>query len=321
MLEGSSVVVVVPAFCEEAHVGRVIATMPAFVDAVVLVDDGSTDATTERAREVGRARAAMKRSTAGRDASVDEWLRVVRHEARRGVGAALVSGYREALRFASRAPKATDAFCVMAGDGQMHPDDLGAVARPVVRGDAHYVKGTRFGARGVRGTMGLPRWFGGHVFSRLTSLAVGQTISDSQCGFTALSREAAAAIDLDDLWPGFGYPNDLLGQLAARRLRIVDVPVRPIYGAETSKLRLRHLPPIFYLIARAAVRRRTARAATPGSGASPSSRFAGNHSDSLDKFANDAAGDTDVPAPDSSVHQKDDTAEHPLRGRRTMPSS
>lgn len=316
MLEGSSVVVVVPAFCEEAHVGRVIATMPDFVDAVVIVDDGSTDATSERAKEIARVRLAAnpKRSTSGAQAA-EGWLRVVRHESRRGVGAALVSGYRAALRFADRAPKATDAFCVMAGDGQMHPDDLRAVAGPVVRGEAHYVKGTRFGARGVRGTMGLPRWFGGHVFSRLTSLAVGQPISDSQCGFTALSREAATALDLDDLWPGFGYPNDLLGQLAARRLRIVEVPVRPIYGAETSKLRLRHLPPIFYLIARAAVRRRTA------SEAPRVSLNARKYSNSFDDFVSEAPAATGISEPGSGVHQKDDAAERPLRERRTVPSS
>ncbi len=67
---------------------------------------------------------------------------------------------------------------------------------------------------------------------------------------------AATRLDLDGLWSGFGYPNDLLGQLKARELRVAEVPVRPIYGDEISKLRLRHLPPIFYLIGRAAVRRR-----------------------------------------------------------------
>ena len=104
--------------------------------------------------------------------------------------------------------------------------------------------------------MGLPRWIGGQVFTRLTSAAIGQRISDSQCGFTALARGAATRLDMTGLWPSFGYPNDLLGQLKARRLRVAEVPVRPLYGNENSKLRLRHLPPIFYLIGRAALRRR-----------------------------------------------------------------
>ncbi|MBS2017787.1 MAG: glycosyltransferase family 2 protein [Deltaproteobacteria bacterium] len=238
MLEGSSVIVVVPAFREEAHVGRVIETMPRFVDRIVVVDDGSDD-----------------RTSACVTSANDPRVELLVHPVRRGVGAALVTGYRAALGWTTRP---TDALAVMAGDGQMDPDDLEAVALPIVRGDADYVKGTRFGYEGVRASMGWPRWIGGQVFSRLTSLAIGSPVSDSQCGFTALSRAGALALDLDDLWPGFGYPNDMLGQLACRGLRIAEVPVRPIYGSEVSKLRLRHLPRIGYLVGRAAVRRRRA---------------------------------------------------------------
>jgi glycosyltransferase involved in cell wall biosynthesis len=188
-------------------------------------------------------------------ASGDPRVHVIRHPVRRGVGAAIATGYAEGIR---RTTEPTDVLCVMAGDGQMDPADLRAVALPIVRGAADYVKGDRFGQQAIRRTMGLPRWIGGQVFSRLTSLAIGQRISDSQCGFTALSRRAATALDLDGLWPRFGYPNDLLGQLAARNQRIREVAVRAIYGTESSKLRLRHLPPIFFLIGRAAARRQKA---------------------------------------------------------------
>lgn len=246
MLAGSSVVVVVPAFREEAHVAKVVATMPAFVDAIVLVDDGSPDLTTDHARAVG-----------------DPRLVVERHAARRGVGAALTTGYRRALALTERP---TDAICVMAGDGQMDPHELESIALPVVRGAADYVKGDRFGDPAVKRSMGLPRWIGGQVFTRLTSLAIGQRISDSQCGFTALARGAALHLDLGGLWPSFGYPNDLLGQLAARHFRVAEVPVTPIYGDERSKLRLRHLPPIFWIIGRAALRRRLAVVGTGDSG-------------------------------------------------------
>jgi glycosyltransferase involved in cell wall biosynthesis len=239
VLAGSRVVVVVPAFCEEAHVAEVVATMPSFVDSIVLVDDGSPDGTSERARAVG-----------------DPRLHIERHAERRGVGAALTTGYRRGLELTERP---TDALCVMAGDGQMDPDELASVALPVIRGLADYVKGDRFGDPAVRRSMGMPRWVGGQVFTRLTSAAIGQRISDSQCGFTALARGAALRLELDRLWTGFGYPNDLLGQLAALDLRVAEVPVTPIYGREKSKLRLRHLPPIFWLIGRAALRRRRRR--------------------------------------------------------------
>lgn len=239
MLHDRKVSVVVPAFEEAIHIGQVVATMPKFVDRIVVVDDGSGDHTSEAALSFG-----------------DPRVQVVRHATRKGVGAAIVTGYTSLLALGGHED---DAFAVMAGDGQMHPDDLAAVVMPIVRGQADYVKGERFGHRGVRAKMGLPRWVGGQVFSHLTALAIGQPVTDSQCGYTAIARRAAQALDLPGLWPSFGYPNDLLGQLAVRAARIGEVSVRPVYGDEVSKLRLRHLPPFFFIIGRAALRRAQAR--------------------------------------------------------------
>jgi glycosyltransferase involved in cell wall biosynthesis len=238
MIDGRRVIVVVPAFEEERLVAGVIRTMPAFVDRVIVVDDGSGDRTSEEAR-----------------ASGDPRVEVIRHARRRGVGAAIATGYRAVLD-EREAAHPNDAIAVMAGDGQMDPNDLLRVVRPIVAGEADYVKGDRFGDRATRAAMGLPRWVGGQIFSRLTGLAIGQRVRDSQCGYTAVARSAVRAIDLERLWPSFGYPNDLLGILAARGRRITEVPVRAVYGSERSKLRLRHLPPIFFIVARAALRRR-----------------------------------------------------------------
>ena len=103
----------------------------------------------------------------------------------------------------------------------------------------------------------------------LTSGAIGQTVRDSQCGYTALSASAARRLDLPGLWPRYGYPNDILGQLAARGMRIAEVPVRPVYADEVSRLRLRHLPAIAGVVARAWVRRLAApRRVPPGTGGS-----------------------------------------------------
>jgi len=238
MLEGARIVVVVPAFREAARIGAVLASMPAMVDHIVVVDDASDDGTAARARKIG-----------------DPRVEVLRHGANRGVGAAIVTGYKRAMTIGAGA---RDAFVVMAGDGQMAPADLPSLVLPIARGHAGYVKGDRFRSPDA-GAMPWQRRLGGEVFSRLTSLAIGVPIEDSQCGYTALARWACAELDLDALWPRYGYPNDLLGQLARRGVPIREVVVQPIYAGEASGLRPWHLARIAHLIARAWVRRLRAR--------------------------------------------------------------
>jgi hypothetical protein len=142
----------------------------------------------------------------------------------------------------------------MAGDGQMDPADLAAVVDPVVQGLAGYVKGNRFLRPETRHAMPRSRQLGGRVFSRLTARAIGVAVHDSQCGYTAIAREVCASLDLAGLWPRFGYPNDLLGQLAVRQVRLAEVPVRAIYADEVSKLRARHTVAIAGLVGRAFLR-------------------------------------------------------------------
>jgi glycosyltransferase involved in cell wall biosynthesis len=234
MLEGVSIIVVVPAFNEAERITRVLASMPREVDRVIVVDDASDDGTGEVARAQGAS------------------VHVVRHERNRGVGAAIATGYRHALRAPGHA---RDAFVVMAGDGQMDPRDLPALATPIARGDAGYVKGNRF-AHPERRVMPTTRFIAGHVFSALTSAAIGVDVHDSQCGYTAIAREACEKLELTALWPRFGYPNDLLAMLVRARIPIAEVPVRPVYPHVQNKLRARHVPGIAAVTLRAWIRRR-----------------------------------------------------------------
>jgi hypothetical protein len=118
------------------------------------------------------------------------------------------------------------------------------------------VKGNRLRHRGVAAAMPFGRLCGTAVFGWLTSLATGIVpLGDSQCGYTAIAARALGRLDLDRLWPGYGYPNDLLGALALAGLRVGEVEVRPRYRGEASGLKLRHLAIIAFLIARVAFRR------------------------------------------------------------------
>lgn len=234
MIGDHKIFVVVPAHNEQLLIGRMLRRVPALVDQVLVVDDASDDETSAAARAVG-----------------DDRVRVIRHARNAGVGAAIATGYREAL------VQGADVTVVMAGDDQMHPDDLPALVGPVLDGTADYTKGDRLRHPEVRKAMPWTRRLGGKVLSACTGLAVGMPgLSDSQCGYTAIARRALASLDLDGLWPRYGYPNDLLGQLGQRGMRVQDVVVRAVYADEKSELRARHALRIGWLIARAAWRMR-----------------------------------------------------------------
>ena len=236
MLEGARVFVVVPAHNEERLLGETLAGVPGFVDGIIVVDDASDDRTAEVATS-----------------SVGERVSVVRHDTNRGVGASIATGYGAALRAGA------DAIAVMAGDAQMHPDDLMGLALPVVRGEVDYAKGDRLAHPEVRRLMPWGRRIAGRELSRLTGWAAGVALSDSQCGYTVISARAAQGIDLDRLFPRYGYPNDLVGKLVLAGFSIRDVPVRPVYGSETSGVRPWHVAVILGLIARTALRRAATR--------------------------------------------------------------
>lgn len=243
MLESARIAVVVPAFNEARWIVETVESMPAFVDHILVVDDASEDATSALARSVGDAR-----------------VEAVRHAENRGVGAAIITGYRRARALGA------DVVAVMAGDGQMDPVDLPAVVLPIIRGEADYVKGNRLLHPAVFRAMPKSRLAGTAVLAWLTRRAAGlPSLGDSQCGYTAISAGAIDALDLDAIWPRYGYPNDLLGALCRAHLRVGEVVVRPVYRGEASGLRAHHLATIGYLIGRVAYRRFTSSRARPAS--------------------------------------------------------
>jgi glycosyltransferase involved in cell wall biosynthesis len=215
------VAVVIPAYNEARAIGATVATIPAYVDHVLVVDDASSDDTAERARAAGAARAAG--------------FEHIRHPVNRGVGAAIVTGYRRALALGA------DAIAVLAGDGQMDPADLPALLDPIADDAADYVKGNRFMHPAVWSEMPAARIVGNVVLSAATRVTSGyRHVFDSQCGYTAIARRALEALDLEAVVPRYGYPNDMLSRLNVAGMRVTDVPVRPIYGPHwKSGIRLR----------------------------------------------------------------------------------
>jgi glycosyltransferase involved in cell wall biosynthesis len=219
--EGKTVAVVVPAYNEEALVGSTVSGIPGFVDKVFVVDDGSTDATSERAK------------------SGDKRVEVISHERNEGVGAAIISGYRRAMQ------EKVDVTCVMAADGQMDPDDLETLVRAIALDECDYAKANRLFTGQAWEIIPRTRYLGNAVLSFLTKIASGYWhVADSQSGYTAANREILEQLDLDRIYPGYGFPNDMLVHLNVWNARVRDIPSRPVYNVgEKSGIRIRKVIP------------------------------------------------------------------------------
>jgi glycosyltransferase involved in cell wall biosynthesis len=222
MLEGKTVSVVVPAYNEEGLITATLEGIPGFVDRIFVVDDASSDATAERARSVG-----------------DPRVEVVTHDRNRGVGSAIVTGYKRAL--AARA----DAVAVMAGDNQMDPDELEGLTLPVVRGELDYAKANRLFTGSAWKLIPRNRYIGNAFLSLFTKIASGYWhIADSQAGYTVVSLHVLQLLDLDRIYVSYGFPNDMLVHLNVWNARVRDFPSRPIYGVgERSGIKIRRVVP------------------------------------------------------------------------------
>lgn len=234
MYKGKSVAVVVPAYNEERLITVTLDALPEWVDRVVVVDDASTDATAERVEAWARAHPGDR-------------LVFLRHDANQGVGGAIATGY-EWVR-----DHGGDVAVVMAGDAQMDAADLPALLDPVVEGRADYAKGNRLFTGDAWKVIPRVRYLGNSMLSLLTKIASGYwQVADSQCGYTAIGRRALETLDWSRTYRRFGQPNDLLVRLNVFSFRVVDVPVRPIYGiGERSGIRpLRMVPGLSLLLLR-----------------------------------------------------------------------
>ena len=213
MLEGTQICVVVPAKNEEKFIDNVLENMPTFVDLVIVIDDKSTDNTGKTAK-----------------AAQVHCQTIVVQGSGAGVGAAIDLGYRTAIeRFGDE----TFLCAVMAGDAQMHPDDLISVCQPIIDNTADHVKGNRFLSPTIQ-RMPLQRRIASTILSFGTSIASAMRIKDSQCGFTATRDSVLKSWNWEKSWKGYGYPNYWIIECSRHFVRVKEVEVRAIYGDEVS---------------------------------------------------------------------------------------
>jgi glycosyltransferase involved in cell wall biosynthesis len=215
-------------------IGKTIATMPDYVDHVIVIDDLSTDDTALRAEAVGDLR-----------------LTLIRHTVNTGVGGAVLDGHRCALDLGA------DVSVVMAGDAQMDPAFLPDLLDPIADEGVEFTKANRFYSRSSYAGMPRYRFLGSIVLSFMTKLASGYWhLFDPQNGYTAISRSALERIDLDRIALGYQFENDMLIHLNIADVWARDVAVPAVYGAEVSTMRMsRVIPSIGGLLVRGFWRR------------------------------------------------------------------
>lgn len=217
MYNDRTIAVVVPAYNEELLIADTLSSIPPWVDRIYAVDDASQDKTREIIEEISR-----------------KDLRVIpiKHGKNLGVGAAIVTGYKQALS------DGMSIAVVMAGDNQMDPGLMPSFLDPIIGNKADYTKGNRLLSPEYRKGMSRWRFFGNTVLTFMTKFSSGYwKLMDPQNGYTAISRRALERISLDSIYPRYGYCNDLLVKLNVFGFRVMDVEMPARYGRETSKIR------------------------------------------------------------------------------------
>lgn len=200
-----SIAAVIPAYHEEKHIGDVVRRTRAKIDNVLVVDDGSSDATSERAREAG--------------------AEVFTHEQNRGKGESIKAGLRHWLD-----RQFTWVF-VLDADGQHLPEEIDRFIHAAMSDGASLLIGNR-----MKDTSAMPlvRRFVNHWMSDRISRVCGQSIPDTQCGFRMIHRHL-----IPELLGGserFDYETEMLIIASRKGFRIESVPISTVYSDEVSSI-------------------------------------------------------------------------------------
>jgi glycosyltransferase involved in cell wall biosynthesis len=201
----TNVAALIPAYYEEAHIRDVARRTCAQLDHVLVLDDGSTDRTSDEARAGG--------------------AEVIRHENNQGKGSAIKTGFRALME------RGFPFVLILDGDGQHLPEEIPAFIEEVNRSGAAFVVGNRMSdTRKMPPVRRLTNQFMSAQISRLC----GQPVPDSQCGFRLIHRDVIAHLYSDS--NNYEYETEMLLIASREGFRVGAVPVTTVYGEEKSKI-------------------------------------------------------------------------------------
>jgi glycosyltransferase involved in cell wall biosynthesis len=212
----SQTAALIPAYEDEKHIGDIVRRTRKQLDRILVVDDGSTDQTAERAREAG--------------------AEVIVHDQNRGKGEAIKTGLIHWFTQANPSPQGSNGEITWAilldSDGQHLPEEIDRflAAADNAKHPTFFI-GTR-----MNNVSGMPfvRCVVNRYMSSRISKICGQKIPDTQCGFRMLHRQLAPAL----LSGGhrFDYETEVLIIASRKGYRIESVPISTVYSDEVSKI-------------------------------------------------------------------------------------
>lgn len=211
------IAVVIPCYKVTSHILELLKKIGAEVDLIFVIDDCCPD-----------------KSGALVDAScADPRVNVIYHEFNQGVGGAVMTGYKRAIKAGAKIIVKID------GDGQMNPSLIPSFIGPILAGEADYCKGNRFFDLESMRTMPRVRLFGNAVLSLMTKLSSGYwDLFDPTNGYTAIHTDVARHLPFEKINHRYFFETDMLFRLNIIRAVVVDVPMDAQYGDEVSNLKI-----------------------------------------------------------------------------------
>lgn len=209
--------VVIPSYRVKKHILGLIERIGSEVGKIYVVDDRCPESSGKHVEENCR----------------DERVEVIFHEKNKGVGGAVISGYKRALEQGASIAIKLD------GDGQMDPALIPQFIAPIQRGEADYVKGNRFFNLESLSRMPRLRLFGNSALSLINKFVNGYwNVMDPTNGYTAIHANALKLLPLDKIEERYFFESDMLFRLGVVRAVVYDLPMSAHYADEQSSLKI-----------------------------------------------------------------------------------
>ena len=212
-----NIAVVIPCYRVRHHILDVLQGIGPTVSHIVVVDDACPEMSGKWVQENNQ----------------DPRVQVIFHDINRGVGGAVMTGYRTAIE------SGADILVKIDGDGQMDPALIERFVRPIARGQADYTKGNRFYDLTHLGEMPGLRLIGNAALSFMAKMSTGYwNIFDITNGYTAIHVNVVQLLPLEKISARYFFETDILFRLNLVRALVVDIPMDAKYAGESSSMRI-----------------------------------------------------------------------------------